>query len=118
MTTNSDIKSLQKKIRKFVEDRDWGKFHNHKDMAISLVLEATEVLEQFQWKTPSEAEKRAKTHKEELTDELADVFIYLSELAENLKINLAHAVENKLKKNAQKYPVNKSRGKHTKYTEL
>ena len=114
----SDIKELQNKIRKFAVDRDWKQFHNHKDMAISLVLEATEVLEHFQWKTPREVLERVKTHKEELEEELADVAIYLFELAENLNINLKRAVIKKLEKNAKKYPVEKSKGKHTKYTEL
>ena len=118
MNKGSDIKFLQKKIRKFVNDRDWMQFHNHKDMAISLVLEATELLEHFQWKSAKEVEERARTHKEEITDEIADIAIYLLELTENLDIDICNAILSKLKKNSQKYPVKKSRGSHKKYNEL
>lgn len=118
MKKYSEIKDLQKKIRKFVEDRDWKQFHNHKDMAISLVLEATEVLEHFQWKNQKEVLHRAETHKEELSEEIADVAVYLLELAENLDIDLKEVVLKKLEKNAKKYPVEKAKGKHTKYNEL
>lgn len=114
----SDIKELQGKIKKFVNDRDWKQFHNHKDMAISLVMEATEVLEHFQWKNPKEIEKRAITHKSEIADEIADVGIYLLEFADNLDIDFKKVIEKKLKKNEQKYPISKARGKNTKYNEL
>src|SRR4030042_3855233 len=114
----SDIKDLQKRIGKFVEDRDWKQFHNHKDMAVSLVLEATEVLEHFQWKNPNEILQHAKTHKEDLSDELADVAVYLFELADNLNIDLKRAVLKKIKKNSHKYPIEKAKGKNKKYTDL
>lgn len=114
----SEIKSLQKKIRKFVNDRDWMQFHNHKDMAISLVLEATELLEHFQWKSPVEVGERVRTHKNEIEDEIADIAIYLLELSENLKIDLKKAILKKMTKNNLKYPIVKSKGKHTKYTEF
>ena len=113
-----EIAALTEKIKKFRDERDWKQFHNHKDMAISLVLEATEVLEHFQWRTPEEGEERARSHKEELADELADVTYFLFELADNLKIDLGKALISKLEKNAQKYPVEKSKGKNIKYTEL
>jgi len=115
----SDIKILTKKINKFVKERDWKKFHNHKDMALSLVLEAIEVLEHFQWKASiRDINKHAKNKKADIADELADVAIYLFELADNLDINIAEAVENKLKKNAAKYPIHKAKGSAKKYTEL
>ena len=115
----SDIKKLTKKINKFAEERDWKQFHNHKDMALSLVLEAAEVLEHFQWKASTkDINKHAKHKKTDIADELADVAIYLFELADNLDINIAEAVENKLKKNSAKYPVNKAKGLAKKYTEL
>ncbi len=115
----SDIKKLTRKINKFVEDRDWKQFHNHKDMALSLVLEAVEVLEHFQWKASiKDINKHAKHKKTDIADELADVAIYLFELADNLGIDIAKAVEGKLKKNSAKYPVSKARGSAKKYTEL
>ena len=116
--TMPDIKELTEKIKKFRDDRDWMQFHNHKDMALSLVLEAAEVMEHFQWKSQQEIDEYAKTHKEHIGEELADVAAYLFELADNLGIDLGKALEDKLKKNDEKYPVEKAKGKHTKYTQL
>jgi len=114
----SEIKQITQKIRKFRDDRDWKQFHNHKDLALSLVLEAAEVLEHFQWKSPKEVEQYAKSSKDEIADELADVAIYLFELADNLGIDLKNAITIKMKKNAVKYPVHKAKGKHAKYDKL
>jgi NTP pyrophosphatase (non-canonical NTP hydrolase) len=114
----SDIKKITQKIREFRDQRDWKQFHNHKDVALSLVLEASEVLEHFQWKSTSEVESHGRDAKDELSDELADVAIYLFELADNLGVDLPKAIENKMKKNALKYPVEKAKGKHTKYNRL
>lgn len=114
----SDIKRITEKIKKFRDERDWMQFHNHKDMALSLMLEAAEVLEHFQWKSAKEVEIYGKTHKDEIAEELADVAAYLFELADNLGIDLSKAVEAKIRKNAIKYPVHKAKGKHTKYNKL
>ena len=113
-----DIQELTKKIKKFRDERDWAQFHNHKDMALSLVLEATELLEHFQWKSPAEVEGHGKTHRDEIAQELADVATYLFELADNLGIDLVEAVNKKLRYNAEKYPVEKAKGRHTKYNRL
>ncbi len=112
------IKKLTEKIKKFRDERDWEKFHNHKDMALSLVLEAAEVLEHFQWKSAEEIEEYVKEHKTEIADELADVAMFLFELADNSGISLPKAIEEKLKKNEKKYPVEKAKGRHTKYDKL
>ena len=80
-----EIKQITDKIKKFRDERDWKQFHNHKDLALSLVLEATEVLEHFQWKSAQEVEQYGKDSKVEIADELADVAIYLFELADNLE---------------------------------
>lgn len=114
----NDIKTITKKILKFRTDRDWKQFHNHKDVALSLVLEAAEVLEHFQWKSLKEVKKHGLACKAELADELADVALYLFELAHDLKIDLPKAVEQKMAKNALKYPVAKCKGRHTKYDKL
>lgn len=116
--TNSDIQKLTDKIKKFRDERDWLQFHNHKDMAISLALEAAEVLEHFQWKSPKEIEHYATENKEHISEEVADVAIYLLELTDNLGIDLFEAVNHKLTKNAIKYPVSKAKSTHTKYTKL
>ena len=114
----SEIKALTEKIKKFRDERDWLQFHNHKDMALSLVLEAAEVLEHFQWKKPEEVKAHAETCKDEIAEELADVAMYLFELADNLNIDLPSAIEQKIEKNARKYPIEKAKGKHTKYNKL
>lgn len=114
----SDIQELTRKIEQFRDERDWAQFHNHKDMALSLMLEAAEVLEHFQWKSSAEVEKHGEACKDQIAQELADVAMYLFELASNLEIDLGKAIESKLEHNAQKYPVEKAKGKHTKYTNL
>jgi dCTP diphosphatase len=114
----AQIKDITGKIKKFRDDRDWMQFHNPKDMALSLVLESSELLEHFQWKSLKEVDEYVKANKEEISDELADVAIYLLELSDNLDIDLVQAITRKMKKNAAKYPVEKSKGKHTKYNKL
>ena len=113
-----DIRDITEKILQFRDERDWKQFHNHKDVALSLVLEATEVLEHFQWKSLAEVEQYGKECKVELADELADVAVYLFELAHDLDINLPQAITQKMSKNAAKYPVAKCKGRHTKYNKL
>ncbi len=87
-------------------------------MSISVIIEAAELLEHFQWKTKKEVEKYVKENKEEIQDEIADIALYLFELADNLDINLLNAMKTKLEKNKKKYPVEKAKGKHTKYNKL
>lgn len=114
----AEIKEITEKIIKFRDERDWMKFHNHKDMALSMVLEAAEVLEHFQWKSLTEVDEHVEKYKDDISDELADVAIYLFELADNININLSDAIEKKLMKNASKYPVEKAKGKHLKYNKF
>jgi dCTP diphosphatase len=114
----SEIKDLTEKIRKFRDERDWAKFHNYKDIGISLSLEAAEVLEHFQWKTSEEIEEYVKEHKEDIGDEIADVAFYLLELCDKLELDFTEIVEKKLAKTAKKYPVEKARGSAKKYDEL
>jgi len=113
-----EIKEITEKIKKFRDERDWRQFHNHKDMALSLMLEAAEVLEHFQWKSIQEVDQHAQECRTEIADELADVAMYLFELSDNLGISLPQAIALKMDKNSKKYPVEKSRGKHTKYNKL
>ena len=114
----SEIKGLIEKIKKFREERDWKQFHNPKDVAISLVLEATEVMEHFQWKSQPEMEKYIKKRKNEIGEELADVLYWALLLSHDLEINITDALDKKLKKNEKRYPVDKAKGKHTKYDKL
>ena len=99
------------KIRQFRDERDWLQFHDPKSLAASISIEAAELLELFQWLTPDESRRYALEHRERVSEEIADVAIYLIELADVAGIDLASAIEAKLEKNAVKYPVATSRGK-------
>lgn len=112
------LEDLQKKIIAFRDARDWKQFHTPKDLATGLCLEAGEVAEHFLWKDKAEIEEYLRTHKEEIADEMGDVLNYLLIMANDFGIDLADATDKKIDKNAQKYPVEKSKGRHTKYTEL
>ncbi|HFJ9279290.1 MULTISPECIES: nucleotide pyrophosphohydrolase [Bacillus] len=97
--------TILEKVLKFRDDRNWKQFHNPKDLAISLSLEASELLENFQWKSSEEA---VETKKEDMKDELAD----------QLDIDLEEIIINKIEKNNKKYPVEKSRDSKKKYNEI
>jgi len=113
-----EIKELQKLIVKFRDARDWKQFHNPKDLALSLTLEAAEVLEHFQWKSKEEIEEYVVTRKYKIAEELADVFYWILLMSHDLKIDLPEALKEKMKENENKYPVEKAKGSHKKYTEL
>ena len=112
------VEDLQKLVVSFRDARDWKQFHNQKDMALSLVLEAAEVLEHFQWKNKEEIEKYIETNKVEIGEELSDVLYWVLLMSHDLNIDLRKAFIKKLEKNDKKYPVAKARGRHTKYTKL
>lgn len=95
------MKKMQEDIIDFRNKRGWDTVHQEKDLALSIVLESSELLELFQWKTSEEA---VKGNREEMKDEMADVLIYLIQLALKLDVDLEEAVKNKMKKNAIKYP--------------
>jgi NTP pyrophosphatase (non-canonical NTP hydrolase) len=115
----SEIKQLTERVLAFRDERDWKQFHNTKDLALSLVLESTEVLEIFQWKQDKDAINAvSQERKEDLADELADVFIYTLLMANDLGIDLGEALKAKIEKNNAKYPVDKAKGSDKKYTEL
>jgi dCTP diphosphatase len=120
MTSNTEqsLQDLQLKIRKFCDDRDWDQFHNPKDLSISLILEASEVLEHFQWKNAEEMAAHTKDKKAEVGEELADVFYWVLLLANKLDLDLVKAFNAKMAKNEKKYPVEKAKGSHKKYTDI
>jgi NTP pyrophosphatase (non-canonical NTP hydrolase) len=106
------MKELMREIRQFTEDRDWDQFHNGKDLALALSIEASELNEAFLW-------KEAKDVKiEKVREELADVFNYAFLIADKYDLDVREIVMAKLAKNAEKYPVDKARGKSDKYTDL
>ncbi|STY44266.1 MazG-like family [Listeria grayi] len=102
---------LIKEINQFRDERDWRQFHNAKDLALSVSLEASELLENFQWKSSEEA---IADDLENIKDEIADVMIYSLMLADDLDFNIEEIIRNKIKKNGEKYTVKKSRGNHKK----
>lgn len=108
------MEELIEKIIAFREERDWRQFHNPKDLAISLNLEASELLELFQWKSSEEAVQ----NKNNIQDELADILYYVLLMCRDLNIDPKQALLEKLHKNAEKYPVNKAYGSKKKYTEF
>ncbi len=102
----------------FRDARDWKQFHNPKDLALSLVLEAAEVMEHFQWKSPKEIEKYLKTNRQDVADELADTLYWILLMSHDFGIDVIDALDKKQTKNEAKYPVEKSKGKHTKYNKF
>ena len=112
------IKEIQEKLKAFRKARDWEQFHKPKDLALSLTLEAAEVLEHFQWKSDEEIKKYVKINKDKLGEELADVFNWVVLLSHDLDIDILEEAEKKIEKNGNKYPIEKAKGKHTKYTDL
>jgi NTP pyrophosphatase (non-canonical NTP hydrolase) len=113
----SDLDEMQRRIVAFRDARDWKQFHNPKDMAISLVLEASEVIEHFQWKTQAEIDEHLSQNREDLADELIDVLYWVLLMANDLNIDVAKNFERKMAQNEAKYSVEKSKGNHKKYTE-
>src|SRR3989338_5550496 len=102
---DTNIDFLKKKIAEFIKERDWEQFHNPKDLAMSLSIEASELMELFQWKTPDEIEKLKSDPKvlHKMREELADIVIYSLSIANSTGIDVSDAIMDKLKKNAEKY---------------
>jgi len=116
---NDPLVELRDKLRAFAREREWDRYHTPKNLAMALIVEAAELAEHFQWLTAEESQSlRDGGKREEVRDELADVLIYLVELADTLGVDLAAAAHAKIEKNALKYPVDKARGNAKKYDEL
>jgi dCTP diphosphatase len=111
------LEDLAKLVLEFREERDWKQFHNPKDMALSLSLEAGEVLELMQWRNGAKLEAHLKANKERLGEELADVLGWILLLAHDQGIDLGEAFGKKIELNKRKYPVEKAKGSAKKYTE-
>ena len=108
----SDINQILGELRRFNEERDWDQFHNGKDLAIAISLEANELLECFLWKSPEDAKP------EKIREELGDVLNYAFQMADKYHLDIKEIMLEKLKKNALKYPADKARGTAKKYNEL
>ena len=111
----SEFKELLTLLEKFRDDRDWGQFHDSKNLALALSIEAAELNELFLWKKESESEE---IDRQRLREELADVFAYAIMLAGRHGLDVSNIVKEKIEKNAKKYPVEQSKGSSLKYKDL
>lgn len=105
------------KLRQFAEVRDWDQFHSPKNLSMALIAEAAELVEHFQWLTEAQSKSLSKEKLEQVEQELADIQIYLIRIADKLDIDLLSAVDKKMEINEAKYPADKVKGQHKKYTE-
>ncbi len=114
------LAELKARVLAFVQARDWEQFHSPKNLSMALAAESGELMEHFLWATPeqSAAIARDSAKRQKIADELADVVIYALEFANITGLDLAAAIETKMAANAQKYPVEKAKGRSEKYTEL
>ena len=114
-----NLENLKLKLREFSKDRDWEQFHNPKNLATALSVEASELLEIFQWSNDGGLnEINDPKKREEIEKEIADIFNYLIKLVDILDMDLEKVALDKIKENAEKYPIETSKGKSVKYTDF
>jgi dCTP diphosphatase len=118
MHAKDSLEALRARLDAFAVERDWAQFHNPKNLVMALAGEVGELTEHFQWLTPAESERLSAETLAEVELEIADVLLFLVRLADRLGIDPVQAAERKLDLNAKRYPVDKSRGKATKYDKL
>ncbi len=116
--TDSELVKLRDQLRQFASERDWEQFHSPKNLAAALSVEASELLEHFQWLTEAESKNLSAESRHAVSLEAADVLLYLIRLSDKLDIDLIASAQEKMLLNAQKYPVDKARGSSKKYDEL
>lgn len=114
---SATLASLRTALRRFAAARDWEQFHTPKNLAMALCVEAAELLEHFQWLTPEESARLDAHRKRAVEDEIADVLLYLTRLADVLDIDPLAAARRKIRVNARKYPVVRAKGNARKYSE-
>ncbi|MDJ0817544.1 MAG: nucleotide pyrophosphohydrolase [Desulfobacterales bacterium] len=112
------MEELIRQIREFARERDWEEFHSPKNLAMALSVEVAEIAEHFQWLTQTESKNLDRGKLAEVEEEIADVLIYLTRLADRLGIDPIEAARKKMRINAKKYPVETSKGKAAKYSEI
>ncbi|HZN64068.1 MAG TPA: nucleotide pyrophosphohydrolase [Tepidisphaeraceae bacterium] len=112
------VEQLTRRVLEHRDERQWAQFHTPKELAISLCVKSAELLSLMQWKSEAQVAEVIRTKRAQIQDELADVLHSVLLLASDLNVNLAEVLEQKLLKDAQKYPVNKAKGRNAKYDEL
>lgn len=117
---NINVEKINQELDIFINDRDWDQFHSIKNLSMALSVETSELVEIFQWMKEEDSNKVANNEKltQKVKEELADIFIYLLRISKKSNINLETAVLEKIKKNSEKYPVDKSKGNSKKYNDL
>lgn len=113
----SELNALKLKIRKFVDDRDWDQYNTPKNLSMALIAECGELVEHFQWLSEEQSTQLSAENLQEVSHELADVFVYLLRLSDKLGIDLVEAANRKMVLNEAKYPAEQVRGSAKKYTE-
>ena len=114
----SELESIKQQLREFSKERDWDQFHSPKNFSMALIVECAELVEHFQWLTEEQSKQLPEETLDKVSLEMADIMIYLIRLADKLDIDLIDVVNQKIKLNAIKYPVEKSKGLATKYNKL
>ena len=113
----NELDQLKLKLRQFADERDWDQFHSPKNLSMALIAEAAELVEHFQWLSEEQSKHLTPEKLNEVAQELADIQIYLIRIADKLNVDLLEAVDKKIIINEAKYPAQKVRGQHKKYTE-
>ena len=114
----STLNDLKKLMAQFVHEREWQKYHTPKNLSMSIAIEAAELMEIFQWVSEQDSQSVLERNREEISNELADIFSYIVSFCNLYNIDLACALENKLKINAKKYPIEKVKGSYENYLEV
>ncbi|MDO8510620.1 MAG: nucleotide pyrophosphohydrolase [Nanoarchaeota archaeon] len=120
MDHQTNINELKEKVKTFCEERDWDQFHNAKELAIGIATEASELLQYFRFKSEQQVDEmfNKEFKKQQISEEMADVFYFLLRLAQRYNIDLTTELDNKMKKNELKYPIEKAKGSNKKYDEV
>jgi NTP pyrophosphatase (non-canonical NTP hydrolase) len=108
---------LESDVKEFCQKRDWGQFHNAKELSVALSTEVSEIVELFRYKTGEEIQETVTERREEFEDEIADVLFLVARISQIYDVDVGEAFDRKLEKTAENYPVEKSKGKNQKYTE-
>ena len=114
---NDELITLRNSLRKFSEERDWDQFHSPKNLSMALIVEASELIEHFQWLTEQQSIDLSVEKHQDIEEEIADIFIYLIRISDKLDVDLIKAANKKIEKNKLKYPADQVKGSSKKYTE-
>lgn len=117
---STTIQELKDEIKEFCDERDWSKYHSAKELAIGMITESAELIDYFRFKSDKEADEILADEKKlkEINEELSDVFYFILRFAQKYEIDLSHELREKMKKNRQKYPLEKAKGSNKKYNEF